>query len=112
MQSLRDFLPPGFCDQMEKELGREETLKLLWPAIVGSTVAASTKPLSLRGDTLIVAVPDRAWLNSLGSFEQQILNATARFWGKPVATRIDFVQPPLKSKDATSSSSADRREPV
>jgi hypothetical protein len=90
MQSLREFLPAGFCEQMEKELGREEALKLLWPAIVGSALAARAKPLGLRGDTLVIEVPEKGWISSVAAFERQILDASARFWGKPVATRIEF----------------------
>lgn len=97
MQSLREFLPPGFCEQMEKQLGREQTLKLLWPAIVGTKLAANTEPLSLSGDTLRVRVPDRVWQNSLESFEKQILDSAARFWGKPVAAHVEFVLHPPQS---------------
>lgn len=91
MQSLREFLPSGFCEQMEKELGREQMLKLLWPAVVGSALAAQTSFRALRGDTLVVAVPEKGWVNLLATFERRILDATARFWGKPVASRIEFV---------------------
>jgi hypothetical protein len=92
MQSLREFLPSGFCEQMEKELGREQALKLLWPAIVGSGLAAQVKLLSLRGDVLVVSVPEKGWVSSLANFERQILDAITRFWGKPVAARIQFAQ--------------------
>lgn len=91
MQSLREFLPSGFCEQMEKELGREQAVKLLWPAMVGSALAAQARPLSLRGETLFVAVPEKGWLSSMASFERQILAASTRFWGKPIATKIQFV---------------------
>ena len=91
MQSLREFLPAGFCEQMEKELGREEALKLLWPAMVGSALAAQAKPLSIKGDTLVIGVPEKGWINSVASFEHQILAASTRFWGKPLAARIEFV---------------------
>jgi len=91
MQSLREFLPAGFCEQMEKELGREEAVKLLWPAMVGSALAAQTKLLSLKGDTLVIEVPEKGWINSVAAFEHQILEASTRFWGKPLAARIEFV---------------------
>jgi predicted nucleic acid-binding Zn ribbon protein len=91
MQSLREFLPSGFCDQMEKELGREQAFKLLWPAMVGSALAAQAKFVALRGNTLVVSVPERGWITSLATFERQILQAAMRFWGKPMAEKIEFI---------------------
>ena len=104
MQSLREFLPAGFCDQMEKELGREQALKLLWPAIVGSALAAQTRLTAVRGNVLVVAVPEKGWITSLASFERQILQASARFWGKPMAERIEFI--PAAASGATSGQAA------
>lgn len=91
MQSLRDFLPSGFCEQMEKELGREQALKLLWPAMVGSALAAQAKFVALRGETLVIAVPEKGWIHSLAQFERRILDTALRFWGKPVAEKIEFI---------------------
>jgi hypothetical protein len=55
--------------------------------------------LALRGETLVVAVPDKGWIRSLAVFEQQILQSAARFWGKPVATRIEFVSESTNGKN-------------
>ena len=94
MRSLRDSLPEEFLAQMQKELGREETLRLVWPVIVGSKLGCSTQFLGIRQNTLRVAVPDRTWKNTLRSMENMILEAVHRFCGEDVGRAIEFVESP------------------
>ena len=94
MQSLRDSLPEGFLAQMQKELGPEETLRLLWPLVVGANLGASTRLRGIRRNTLRVSVPDQAWKRTLGSMEQIILDAVHRMCGKEVGRAIEFVEDP------------------
>lgn len=91
MQSIRDFLPAGFWKSMERELGREEALRLLWPAIVGKRLAGNSQLQCLRASHLVVSVPDRVWKGSLESLEEMILSVVNRFWGEPVVRSIEFV---------------------
>ena len=81
MESLRAPLAAGFLKRIEKELGEEVTLGLLWPQVVGSELAQNTRLKAIRRGTLIVSVPDREWLKSLGSLEaldRMILDAVGR----------------------------------
>ena len=94
MKSLRDSLPEDFLGQMQKELGREETLRLLWPVIVGSKLGGSTEFQGIRQNTLRVAVPDQTWKRTLRSMENMILEAVHRFCGEDVGRAIEFVERP------------------
>ena len=91
MQSVRDFLPENFWKGIERELGREQGLRLLWPAVVGARLAGNTQLKSLRGLTLVISVPDRVWKGSLESLEKMILDAVNRFCKKQVGDTIEFV---------------------
>jgi len=100
MQAVRQLLPQGLWKVMEKELGREEALRLLWPAVVGRPLAAQTRLQRIvndgRGGTLVVSVADGEWRRPIASLGKMILDAVHSFWGRPVAERIEFVVgPPL-----------------
>lgn len=92
MKSLRDSLPEDFLGRMQKELGREETLRLLWPLIVGSKLGANTALQGIRQNTLRVSVPDQTWKKTLGSLEGMILEAVHRYCGEDVGSAIEFVE--------------------
>ena len=73
---------------MEKELGREESLRLLWPVIVGSKLGSNTRFQALRHRVLVIAVPDRTWKNNLEPLEKMILDAVCRFCGGEAARMV------------------------
>lgn len=85
-------LPPGFWEKMESELGRQEALRILWPAIVGKRLAATSQLKALRGSMLIVAVPDREWRAPLESLWQMIIDSVNRFCGKRIAESIETIE--------------------
>ena len=106
MKSLRDALPDGLLSQMQQELGQEETLRLLWPMVVGAKLGANTKLLSIRQNRLRIAVPDQTWRRTLISMEQAVLEAVHRVCGEEVGHAIDLVEDPNlalqgKGKDRT-----------
>jgi hypothetical protein len=78
MDSLRGLLASSLLKRIDRELGRETTLKLLWSSIVGDQLAANTQLKHIRGGTLIIAAPDGSWLNSLNSMSHMILHAVNR----------------------------------
>src|SRR3990172_5241453 len=94
MQSLRHCLPREFLKRLEGELGREEALRLLWPAVVGSQLAANTRLKAFRGGVLRIAVPDRTWRGSLASMEKLILEAVHRFFGDDIGQAIELFEDP------------------
>jgi predicted nucleic acid-binding Zn ribbon protein len=94
MNSLRDSLPKDFLGRMQKELGREEMLRLVWPMIVGSKLGGSAQFHGIRRNTLRVGVPDQTWKNTLRSMENMILERVHRFCGEDVGRAIEFVESP------------------
>jgi hypothetical protein len=95
MESLRAPLAAGFLKRIEKELGEEVTLGLLWPQVVGSELAQNTRLKAIRRGTLIVSVPDREWLKSLGSLDAMILEAVGRLGTGRTYDAVEFVVAPL-----------------
>ncbi len=75
----RDPAPIGEAlDRVARGLGvsSAESLTRLfsgWEDIVGADVAAHSRPLALRSDTLVVAVDDPAWATQLRSLERLVL---------------------------------------
>ena len=92
MKSLRDALPEGLLAQMQQELGQEETLRLLWPMVVGAKLGANTRLLSIRQNRLRIAVPDQTWRRTLLSMEHAVLEAVHRVCGEEVGRAIDLVE--------------------
>jgi hypothetical protein len=98
MQSVRDALPRKLWKAMEKDLGRDEALRLLWPVIVGRPLAAQTVLQRVvadgRGGTLLVSVPDGECRGPIASLGEMILERVNSFWGRTIAERIEFVVGP------------------
>ena len=110
MESLRQSLVADFLKRIEKELGRETTLRLLWPHVVGSRLAGNTQLKGIRGAMLIVSVPDRSWLGPLVSLDKMILKAVNRLGGEKRYDSIEFLEEPqmLPSREASRSGTGDR----
>jgi hypothetical protein len=94
MESLRQSLVGGILKRIEKELGRDTTLRLLWPHLVGQQLAGNTQLKAVRGPTLIVAVPDRGWKSSLEPLKQMILDTVNGAGGERSYAAIEFVEQP------------------
>ena len=96
--------------RIEKELGREATLRLLWPQVVGPRLAGNTQLKGIRGAMLIVSVPDRSWLGPLVSLDKMILNAANRWGGERRYDSIEFLEEPqmLPPREANRSGTGDR----
>ena len=96
MQQFRELLPQNLWQtlwkEMNRKLGQEEMLRLLWPALVGPNLAAQTYLKQLRGKTLVVAIPHRDWRSPLESLEPAILEALQRFLGRSAATSPTSVE--------------------
>lgn len=110
MESLFKSLAADFLKRIEKELGREVTLRLLWPHVVGPRLAGNTQLKGVRGTMLIVSVPDRSWLSSLESLDKMILNAANRLGGERRYDSIEFLEEPrmLPPREASRSGTGNR----
>ena len=101
MKSFRESLSANFLKNIEREVGREEGLRLLWPVVVGRRLADNTRLQGIQNGRLILAVPDRSWRASLGSvdIEKMILDAVNSLWGEPVCHSIEFFEDPYQAVD-------------
>jgi hypothetical protein len=124
MESLRAPLAAGFLKRIERELGEEVTLGLLWPQVVGPELARNTQLKAVRRGTLIVSVPDREWLKSLGSLDaldRMILEGIGRLGIARTYGAVEFVvapsmaapreaaiTPPKPSRDENAAREAER----
>jgi len=48
-----------------------------WPEIVGDEVAAHCRPLSIDGETLIIAADDSTWASELRWLENEVISRVA-----------------------------------
>ncbi|MBI4465538.1 MAG: DUF721 domain-containing protein [Acidobacteria bacterium] len=92
--SLRDSFPQELRERLEQEIGIEECLRWLWPALVGPSLTANTEFHGLRGDRLVVRVPDRAWRGSVDTLGGLLLEAVNGFWERTVVRSIRCVEDP------------------
>ena len=59
-----------------------------WPEVVGATVAAHCRPVSLRAGTLTIAADEPAWGAQLGWLEADLLRRLDQSLGAGEVTRI------------------------
>lgn len=60
-----------------------------WVELVGEGVARNSRPVSIRGNVLVVAVDDPAWATQLRFLERQLLDRLDAELGAGSVTSID-----------------------
>lgn len=65
-------------------------LKELWPTVVGPQVAVKSRPRSLEGKTLIVAVADATWERELSDLRSDLVTSINNLWSRRLVERIGF----------------------
>ena len=93
-----------------------------WPQIVGPQVAEHSRPLEIRGQTLVVVTRSQSWTHQLSFMTRQMLEALMRDAPEANITQVRFrvgrIVPSTSSKDAPqvrrriSKRSADARPPT
>lgn len=61
-----------------------------WPEVVGTAIGSRTRPLSIDGTTLVVAVPDGGWASQLRWMERDLLATLATHLGPGVVTALEL----------------------
>ena len=90
MESAARLLPRIYR-KLAREAADEEALLLgLWPVVVGSRVAARTRPLRLFGATLIVEAADHQWRKQLSQMTGDILRRLNAAADKEVVKDLEF----------------------
>ena len=76
-------------DRLAATLGIDSRLLTRWPELVGDALAERTRPRSLRGGTLVVAVDDPAWAAQLRWLEADLVARLNDVLGADRVTRIE-----------------------
>jgi predicted nucleic acid-binding Zn ribbon protein len=86
-------LLPGVLAQLARSSGNATHLQSAWEKIAGPGIAKQSTPLRIEGDTLVISVSDRNWVNELRKHEAQLrarLNAASP--GLRIS-RLEFMEP-------------------
>ena len=81
-------------------IGRASTLPAVfesWTELVGEGVGARTRPRSLRGTTLVVAVDDPTWATQLRWLEADLVARIAAELGPGVVTALELLVRPTSA---------------
>jgi predicted nucleic acid-binding Zn ribbon protein len=62
-----------------------------WESIVGPRVSAVSRPIDVRGETLVIEVKNPVWRNELSLLQDTILAQVRDHQGAPAVTKIRFV---------------------
>ena len=69
-------------------MGFDAALLLAWPALVGETIAAHTRPRRLREGVLTVVVDDPAWATQIRFMEAELVTGLEGVIGPGKVTQI------------------------
>ncbi len=75
---------------LEKGLGKGRLLQE-WESLVGVNISAVSRPVDVRGETLLLEVEDPAWRSELSMMQERLLSAIAGRPGLPRIRQIRFV---------------------
>ena len=75
----------GLADALARLAALDE-----WAAAVGARVSEVTRPVEVRGDTLVVEVSSSAWINELAMMSSLILKRVNERMGDPPIGRLRF----------------------
>jgi predicted nucleic acid-binding Zn ribbon protein len=81
-RSLRDL-------GLQKRL-KTEQLTVLWPKLVGPTVAKIASPAQFRSGTLFIDVADNVWIQELKFQEGELIGRLNAALGEPLVRRLFF----------------------
>lgn len=75
----------GLADALARLAALDE-----WAGAVGARVSEVTRPVEVRGDTLVVEVSSSAWINELAMMSSLILRRVNERSGTPPIGRLRF----------------------
>jgi len=75
---------------LEKGLGKGQLLDE-WESLVGPRIAAVSRPVDVRGETLLLEVEDPAWRTELSMMQERLLETISERQGLPRIRRIRFI---------------------
>jgi predicted nucleic acid-binding Zn ribbon protein len=90
MERAGDFLG-GMLRQMKRPEAAVAWLAGVWPAVVGSTIAAHTRPVKCVAGRLEVATDGKSWQTQLETMSAEFCAQVNRNWGGNLVREIRFV---------------------
>jgi hypothetical protein len=90
ISSLRRALERSLRDLGLHKRLKTEQLTVLWPKIVGPTVAKITYPAQFRSGTLFIDVADSVWMQELKFQEGEVIGRLNDALGEPLIRRLFF----------------------
>jgi predicted nucleic acid-binding Zn ribbon protein len=85
---------------LEKGLGKGRLLDE-WESLVGPRIAAVSRPVDVRGETLLLEVEDPSWRSELSMMQERLLETISERQGLPGIKRIRFIAR-VRSRDGRS----------
>ncbi len=91
MEPIRSAMA-AMAQQILAALEEPERVQAAWPMAAGHAVAKRTRAVSFTAGALAVAVPDKAWQQTLAQLRPQLRMQLTRLTGVPVADILFFVE--------------------
>lgn len=73
MEQAKDILPDLYRRGAERGLEEWELVRAYWPDAVGRGIAGHTRPIRLKGATLVVEVDDEVWRAQIEAIRGRIV---------------------------------------
>ena len=77
-----------------------DLITAVWPLMVGSRLAAHTRPAGWNGSRLDVAVDEGPWQTQVERLSRPILRKVNAWWGGNLVREVRFVSPKRKKRAA------------
>jgi hypothetical protein len=90
VSSLRSALERSLRDLGLQTRLKTEQLTVLWPKVVGPTVAKIAYPAQFRGGTLFINVTDSVWMQELKFQEGELIGRLNETLGEALVRRLFF----------------------
>jgi predicted nucleic acid-binding Zn ribbon protein len=90
ISSLRGALERSLRDLGLQKRLKTEQLTVLWPKIVGPSVAKITNPAQFRNGTLFIDVADHVWMQELKFQEVELIRRLNDTLREPLVRRLFF----------------------
>lgn len=90
ISSLRRALERSLRDLGLQKRLKTEKLSVLWPKIVGPSVAKVAFPAQFRNGTLFIDVADNVWMQELKFQEGELIGRLNDALGEPLVRRLFF----------------------
>ena len=83
MRALREAVK-AWQPLQNAALDRFAAISAAWPRVVGESVAANSRPLEFKGESLVVTTRSSAWSQQLAFLQERIIAGLSEVCGEPI----------------------------